>query len=178
MERFGLTGGIDDNGFTSIASSLLDTSAQLEKLYLRWTMLSVSMLSDTLPKLTCLTLLQIVGNPIGDDGFHQLITPLRRLTSLQHLQLYDVDLTIQSVEEMVKLLQHTSTQLVRITVLSRKTAFLPTGQDVDNIAQLISMTLKGKGRFSEPVFLLGYPITERLVFVNDRLQNLTLDFFD
>ena len=48
LKRFGLTGGVDDDGFTSIASSLLDTSAQLEQLTLHWTMLSVSMLSDTL----------------------------------------------------------------------------------------------------------------------------------
>ena len=96
LKYFGLTGGVNDDGFTSIASSLLDTSAQLERLALHWTMLSVSMLSDTLTQLTCLAWLQLVGNPIGDDGFHQLTTPLRRWTSLQRLQLVDVDLTIQS----------------------------------------------------------------------------------
>ena len=178
LKRFGLTGGVDDDGFTSIASSLLDTSAQLEMLDLHWTMLSVSMLSDTLTSLTCLTTLQLVGNPIGDDGFHQLITPLLRLTSLQYLQLVDVDLTIQSVEEMDKLLQHTPTRLVEIKVMSRKNTFLSTGQDVDDIAQLISMTLKYKVRRSEPVFILGYPITEQLTFVNDRSQKLVLNFFD
>ena len=178
LKEFGLTGGVDDDGFTSIASSLLDTSAQLERLVLHWTMLSVSMLSDTLTSLTCLTVLQLAGNPIGDDGFHQLTTPLLRLTSLQHLELIDVDLTIQSVEEMDKLLQHTPTQLVKIVVVSRKCTFLPTGQDVDDIAQLISMTLKVKVRFSEPLFILGYPITEQLKFVNDRSQKLFLYFFD
>ena len=45
LKRFGLTGGIDDHGFTSISSSLLDILAQLEKLTLHWTMLSASMLS-------------------------------------------------------------------------------------------------------------------------------------
>ena len=178
LKEFGLTGGVDDDGFTSIASSLLDRSAQLERLMLHWTMLSVSMLSDTLPSLTCLTMLHLVGNPIGDDGFHQLITPLLRLTSLQQLSWIDVDLTIQSVEEMEKLLQHTPTQLVWIMVLSRKTAFLPTSQDVDDIAQLISMTLEDKVRRSEPIFSLGYPIIEELRFVNDRSQELVLDFFD
>ena len=178
LNMFGLIGGVDDDGFTSIASSLLDTSAQLERLDLHWTMLSVSMLSDTLTSLTCLTTLQLIGNPIGDDGFHQLITPLLRPTSLQHLQLADVDLTIQSVEEIDKLLHHTPTQLVKIKVVSRKCTFLPTGQDVDDIAQLISMTLEYKVRRSEPVFILGYPITEQLVFVNDRSQTLRLQFFD
>ena len=178
LKEFGLIGGVDDDGFTSIASSLLGTSAQLEQLVLYWTMLSVSMLSDTLTSLTCLTTLRLVGNPIGDDGFHQFITPLRRLTSLQSLELFDVDLTIQSVEEIVKLLHHTPTQLVEIRVRSRKSTFLPTGQDVDDIAQLISMTLGYKVRQSEPLFVLGYPITEQLVFVNDRTQKLVLQFFD
>ena len=178
LKEFGLTGGVDDDGFTGIASSLLDTSAQLERLALHWTMLSVSMLSNTLTSLTCLTWLQLVGNPIGDDGFHQLLTPLRRLTSLQRLELIDVDLTIQSVEEIDKLLQHTPTQLVTITVFSRKCTFLPTDQDVDDIPQLMSMTLKGKVRLSEPDFLFGYPVTEELVFVNDRSQKLFLFFFD
>ena len=178
LKRFGLTGGVDDDGFTSIASSLLDTSAQLEVLALHWTMLSVSMLSDTLTSLTCLTWLQLVGNPIGDDGFHQLITPLLPLTSLQRLQLIDIDLTIQSVEEMDKLLQHTPTQLVEIVVLSRKCTFLPTGQDVDDIAQLTSMTLEENFRVSEPSFQLGYPITEEILFCTDRSQELILLFFD
>ena len=178
LKEFGLTGGVDDDGFTGIASSLLDTSAQLERLALHWTMLSVSMLSNTLTSLTCLTWLQLVGNPIGDDGFHQLLTPLRRLTSLQRLELIDVDLTIQSVEEIDKLLQHTPTQLVEITVISRKSTFLPTGQDVDDIAQLISMTLEHKVRLSEPDFILGYPVTEELLFVHVRSQKLFLWFFD
>ena len=178
LEVFGLTGGVDDDGFTSIASSLLDTSAQLERLDLHWTMLSVSMLSDTLTSLTCLTWLKLVGNPIGDDGFHQLIRPLLRLTSLQYLELLDVDLTIQSVEEMDKLLQHTPTQLEEIVVLSRKCTFLPTGQDVDDIAQLTSMTLEQNIRVSEPSFQLGYPITEELIFCTDRSQELVLQFFD
>ena len=178
LKHFGLIGRVDDDGFTSIASSLLDTSAQLERLDLHWTMLSVSMLSDTLTSLTCLTLLQLVGNPIGDDGFQQLITPLCRLPSLQQLNLIDVDLAIQSVVEIDKLLHHTPTQLVKILVLSRKNAFLPTGQDVDDIAQLISMTLEYKVRFSEPLFILGYQVAEQLKFVNDRSQELVLHFFD
>ena len=100
------------------------------------------------------------------------------MTSLQHLYLADVDLTIQSVEEMDKLLQHTPTQLVKIRVTSRKSTFLPTSQDVDNIAQLISMTLEAKVRLSEPDFILGYPITEQVLFVNDRSQELFFMFFD
>ena len=63
LKYFGLTGGVDDDGFTSIASSLLDASAQLKQLALHRTMLSVSMLSDTLTSLTCLTFLQLNGKP-------------------------------------------------------------------------------------------------------------------
>ena len=178
LEVFGLTGGIDDGGFTSIESSLLDTSAQLEVLVLQWTMLSVSALSSTLTSLTCLKWLQLVGNPIGDAGFCQLTTPLQQLASLKYLQLYDVGLTVQSVAKIEKLLQHTSTRLVEIAMLSNKSSFLPTGQGVDDIAQLISMPLKKKTRPREPDFILGYPTTERLLFANDRSQKLFLAFFD
>ena len=122
LKLFGLTGGIEDDGFTSIASSLLDMSAQLERLYLNWTKLSVSTLSDAITSLTCLKWLQLVANPIGDDGFQQLITPLKRLTSLQYLELMDVDLTVHSVDEIEKLLQHTPTRL-HVLVVSRKSTF-------------------------------------------------------
>ena len=176
LEAFGLTGGLDDDGFRSIASSLLDTSAQLMQLVLHWIELSVPMLSSTLTALTCLEVLQLVGNPIGDDGFRQLTTPLLRLTSLQYLTLTDVDLTILSVAEMEKLLQHTPARL--ITVSSKKNAFLLTGQDVDEIAQLISMTLKKKTRTSQPAFFLGYPVVEELDFVNDYSQQLVFHFFE
>ena len=134
LEEFGLSGEIDDDDFTPIASSLPDTSAQLEQLFLPWTVLSVSMLSNTLTSLTCLMWLQLVGNPIGDDGFQQLITPVRQLRSLQRLMLMDIDLTIQSVKELEKLLQHTPTHLMKIKVTSKKSALLPTDQDVDDIA--------------------------------------------
>ena len=77
LKLFGLIGGIDDDGFTPIASSLLDTSAQLETLILRGTKLSVAMLCNTLTSLTCLEVVHLVGNPIGDDGFQEVITPLR-----------------------------------------------------------------------------------------------------
>ena len=125
LQVFGLTGGIDDNGFTVIASSLLDMSAQLERrrLILRWTMLSVPMLSGALTSLTCLKWLELVGNPIGDCDFRQLVTILQQLISLQRLHLIDVGLTIQSVEEMEKLLQCTLIQLVKIYVASRRSAF-------------------------------------------------------
>ena len=178
LKLFGLTGRVDDDGFTSIASSLLDSSAQLATLVLRGTMLSVSMLSTTLTALTCLKALQLVGNPIGDDSFQQFTTQEQPLTSLQQLELIDIDLTIQSMKVMEKLLQHTPTQLAMIMVVSRKSTFLPTDQDVDDITPLISMTLQEKVRRSEPFYLLGYPVTERLVFVNDRSQKLYLYFFN
>ena len=176
LKVFGLTGEIDDNGFTSIVSSLLDTPGQLQRLVLHWTVLSVPMLSGTLTALTCLEWLKLVGNPIGDDGFQQLTIPLRQLTSLQTLELIDVDLTIQSVEEMEKLLQ-SKPSLGKILVLNKKGAFFPLGQDVDDITQLTSMSMQEKIRRGEPSFQLGYSITEQLVFVNDRSQRLLIGFF-
>ena len=178
LKAVGLTAAIDDDGFTPIASSLLDTSARLERLALHWTTLSVSMLSRTLmiTSLTGLEQLQLIGNPIGDDGFQQLTRPLQRLAFLRVLMLIDVDLTILSVEEMVKLLQHTSTQLVKIVVMIKKSSAFMLGLDVDDIPQLTSMTLKKKTKYSEPFFILGYPITEEFVFDNDRSQKLVLEF--
>ena len=175
---FGLNGRVNDNGFGLIASALLSTSAQLKHLLLRWTMVSVPMLSGTLTSLTCLQLLRIIGNPIGDDSFQQLSTSLQRLTSLRCLEMSDVGLTIQSMEEMEKLLKHPPTRLVEIKVVSKRSAFFQTGQDVNDIAQLISMTLEEKTRFDEGELHLGYLITEQVVFVNDRSRDLVLQFFD
>ena len=137
----------------------------------------MSTLSDAITSLTCLKWIQLVANPIGDDGFQQLLTPLKRLTSLQYLELMDVDLTVHSVDEMEKLLQHTPTKL-HVLVVSRKSTFFPTGQVVRNAAQLTSMTWKKTLRFSEPRFVLGYRLTDQLTFGNDRSQQIALQFFD
>ena len=72
LKAVALTGPIDGDSFASIGSSLLDSSAQPGALTLRWTMLSMSMQSSTLTSLTCLNVLQLVGNPFGDDSFQQL----------------------------------------------------------------------------------------------------------
>ena len=177
LGTFGLNGRINDDGFTSIASSLLNTSAQLKHLLFYWTMLSVPMLSRTLTSLTSLQVLRIVGNPIGDDGFQQLSTSLQRLTSLRRLEVFDVGLTIQSVKEMDKLLEHSLTRLVEILMVSKRSAFLQTSQDVDDIAQLISMTVE-KTRYGEGEFHVAYLITEQVIFINDHSRNLVLQFFD
>ena len=179
LKSFGLIGGIDDAGFAPVASAILDWSAELERLTLHWTDLGLPMLISTLTSLSCLSFFQLVGNPVGDDGFRQLTTLLRRTTTLQTLQLLDVGLTCQSMAELEKLLRD-SPSLSRCTVGSKKSLFLQADQDTDDIPLMTSMTLKAKTSFGEAkiIDVLDYPITEELVFVTDRSQKLILNFFD
>ena len=176
LATFALTGEIDDAGFASIAPSLQGLAARLECLLLTWTRLSVSMLSSTLSSLTCLRFVQLMGNPIDDDGFKQLITTLQQMKSLQVLHLYDVGVTCQSVTEMEKLLHSTPT-LVNIGVISKKDSFLPNGDGTDHIAQLTTMEVTWKESRSEPVNFFGYSVTEFLEFSTDRSQKVSLMFF-
>ena len=99
LKHFGLIGRIDVDGFTPIASSLLDTSAQLDRLALHWTMLSVPMLSNILTSLTCFKTLQLVWKHDRRRRFSATYQTSEANDITAIPLLIDVDLTIQPGED-------------------------------------------------------------------------------
>ena len=175
LTEFGLAGEIDDDGFSSIAPSLQALAARLELLILNWTRLSVSMLSDTLPSLTSLTDLQLMGSHINDDDFGQLTTTFQQMKSLQTLILINAGVTCRSVADMEKLL-HDAPTLLFIFVVSKKDSFFPDDGNVDHIAQRTTMEVLMNGSLEEPLIVYDNQINEGLLLCNSRSQELLLSF--
>ena len=178
LRRFGLTGGISDDGFASIAPQLQKKAAQTEALFLRLTRLSVPVLHSTLSSLIYLGWLQLIGNPIGDAGFEKLAPLFRRMAKLEIVHLFDVGLTWRSLTEIEKLLSSLPSMRV-FHVICKKSAFLPvqSNQDVD-ITQLITGPLKAVSemKYKESFTFFGFLLREQFIFKNGS-RRLTIQFF-
>ena len=174
---FGLAGRIDDDGFMPIASSLLDTTPQLKRLALNWTRLTLPVLINMLASLPYLDYFQLAGNPIGDDGFANVAATVRQLKNLKDFQVFDANLTCESLAEMDRLL-HDMPTLSDSILLCEKRSFLPSGQDIGSVTEsLTSVKLTEWRKLKKPTPLLGYSVTDELEFVNDRSQEFSLHFF-
>ena len=180
LQVFGLHGQLDDVGFTSVSPPLRAMAGHLKRLILQWTTVSAALLCEALSPHTGLEWLTLVGNPLGNSGFQQLVTTLQQMPALTALILHDVGLTLQSLAEIEKLLQALPS-LTNCCIDFQKIAFCPSGQSIEGIPQLLSSNFKLQRREThqdiDPLFRFGTTISDSLLFKSDRSQLLCLFFF-
>ena len=178
VDCVGIVSKMDDGGFKEIATTLCDMGARLRQLKLYRSKLSATLLRKILSSLPYLSFLTLVGNPVGDDGFHQVSMVLQR-RNLLSLHLCDIGLTCQSLGVLEKILA-SCPNLKTLRVYCQKKTFPPLGEDflAAAVGELPAMRLKQKEEFQNPTFEYGYRCTDRLKFQNKRNQSLYIHFVD
>ena len=174
VSAIGLHSRIDDGGFVEIKATLCDIANRLTRLNLYWTRVSPALLSKTLSSLANLMGFTLVGNPIGDDGFHQVASSLRQLRSLERLHLCDIGVTWRCLAELEKVLLSCS-KVRNGCLFAEKRSFLPAGEDTAKVSSLTTLRLTGEREWIESYY--GYHLTYRMMLRNEQLQAVALYFY-
>ena len=167
---------IDDDGFAALEPTLCSMAHHLCWFKLYQTKVSPARLSTTLSSLTRLTLITLLGIPIGDNGFQQVATAMQQLAALKSLHLCDIGLTWQSLPKLEEILRSCS-RIRTCRVFCEKKSFPPPGKDIAMVPSLTSLQLVREKVFSELSVSYGYQITDSLKLQNVRNQAIVLKFF-
>ena len=174
LPTIGLYGSFDDEGFEPIAHELRHMSDGLDVLELISTRLSPAMIANVLSSLHYLTDVTVWGNPIGDEGLHQL-TKLQSLPSLRKLAIFDAGLTTLSVSALEKVLLSLPERCT-LEVLVNGSIFRLNEENVAFILSSTSLVLRGRELLTSKGYLhaYGHQITEVCVFDGAERRQLTI----
>ena len=176
LGNVGLQSEIDDDGFAQLETTLCNKANRLARLKLYQTKVSPALLSRTLASLTKLSLLTIVENPIGDDGFRQLACSLRQLSNLKQLHLCGLGLTWRSLADLEKILL-SCPKMVRCHIFCDRRSFPPPGEDITKVPSLTTLRFVVEKAYSELRISYGYKITHSQQLQNVRKQALFLKYY-
>ena len=176
VDSVGFRSQMDDAGFVKLEATLCGMANRLNYFKLYWTRVSPALLSKILSSLTTLRGIDMVGNPIGDDGFRLLAVSLRQLRSLKQLHLCDIGVTSASLSELEEVLL-SCPKLHKCHLYSGKRSFPPPGEDITKVRSLTTLRFMRGRAFEEPNLSYGYHVTDTLSFRNERNQSLKLKFF-
>ena len=172
----GFRSEMDDGGFAQLETTLRSMANHLTRFKLYHMKVSPALLSKTLSSLTQLSLLTIVGNPIGDDGFLQVASSVRRLFVLKQLHLCDIGLTWRSLAELEKILLSCA-RMPHCHIYCDKRSFPPPGEDITKVPSLTTLRLVAQIAYSQVHISYGCKITHGQQLNNVRNQALLLKYF-
>ena len=169
LQRFGLTGALNDDEFASVARALCSMSTSLTELHLYGAQVSPAMIGSLLSSLSSLVHFGLFGVQIGDDGLCQVA---QLLAVLQVVELYNVGLTSLSTPTLDALLHKMPANGI-CHVAVQRSLFLSAGQDIADNLKTTTMIITGRNMFRNPICAFGMQLKSCLKLKADKGQELS-----
>ena len=161
LTYFGLSGSVDDDGFSPIGEALGAIAETLDCLAIYRTAVSPTMICETLSPLTKLSSLRLYGVQVGDDGLRELV---RHQALPRRVILVDVGITPHSIPVIATRLQD-APATARFMVVFKRSVTLSGNQDRDDVLPKALPPWKlVRESYGAPVYTFGLQITEKIDF--------------